>query len=178
MGILSPWGFILYFSIPFSLTFLALLFFVSPTSSNRFHRGLFECLNFFLMGKWNFLPLPLVHFIVAGHFIMLALLALKVWNDSTQLPPLSSAPLDRHLSFQSKSFRLQRNLYLTALAFVCWWMLAAVYSLKKQIRDLALGYKVDHAAEKSKGGDYSGVGPVQLPEPSAPPLENQGKKQK
>ncbi len=126
------------------------------------------------MGQFNVLPLPLVHFIVAGHFVMLSLLAAKLWADSHTPPPLHNAPLDRHLSFQSKNFRLQRNIYLTALALVCWWMLATVYSLKKQIRDLVHGAEAKKelkTGEKGKAGDYTGIGPNQVPEPSAPPME-------
>ena len=64
------------------------------------------------------------------------LVGVSVYNDGQREALPASMPLDKQILVQAKTFRNQRNLYLSCLALALWWMVFTVYTYKSKIAKL------------------------------------------
>lgn len=128
-----------------------------------------------------FAPLPgapqlsFIKFLLVALSFVACMVGAQVYMDSHKEAP-AHASLDKQLLFQSKTFRNQRNLYLTLLALALWYMVFTVYTLKAKIarlldapRNNAVGSGA--AAGAAASSSNKGVKAVRPPAPSAPSPE-------
>ena len=124
--------------------------------------------------------LSFIKFLLVALGIVASMVGLQVYNDSQKIAPAHLA-LDKQLLAQSKTFRNQRNLYLTLLALALWWMVYTVFTLKAQISRLIDAKNGGAAASSSSSraagaaGSHKKAAPVAVrhpPAPSAPPAEH------
>lgn len=116
--------------------------------------------------------LSFIKFLLVALGVVSSMVGLQVYNDSQKDTPVHLA-LDKQLLAQSKTFRNQRNLYLTLLALALWWMVYTVFTLKAQISRL-----IDAQAPAAASGNKSAgsqqkasAGVRHPPAPSAPEHE-------
>lgn len=128
---LSVWSIILYTFIPCAIILLSILQFAhgSLSSLNRFAM---KFVGTILFSRLGFLPVPLIQALLFIHSIMLIILGTQIYNSTNSKDFLHLKP-DLFDRLQAKSFREQRNFYLTCLSFALFWMLYSVYALKIQI---------------------------------------------
>jgi len=76
------------------------------------------------------LPAQLIKLVLFFFIVTFSGLSIDSYRTSASQTQLDrSAPLDSQLMFQSKAWRGQRNLYLSGLGLLLWWMLFSIYHL-------------------------------------------------
>ncbi|MES1907058.1 MAG: hypothetical protein MHM6MM_000249 [Cercozoa sp. M6MM] len=122
------WTLEAYVLIPVAVVLLLVLQ-LCPLSLQRY---LLKGIRGLLWSRLGFLPMPLLHCLFSVLTLVLGVSSFESYRiTSKPVSDVLEGITERH---RAKVWRAQRNLYLTALTFVLWWMVFSVYRYDMQLQ--------------------------------------------